>query len=293
MYTEEKNGWHSIHIFIHDFQSHDLFIKKYLTPYIKKNQSIKSHFFIRYWQGGPHIRFRFKADNNQYIYKEIQALVDTFSNNYHPKMTVTAEKFYDSQKFDGTQPEPDELYWIDDLSVCFIPYFPEIERYGKDEQMALNEQLFEYSSILSEELIQLLPENHLLLKLLISWTLFGKLDKFLESLHYESIGELYKQFWSFQIRDTVNYDKIYQSLINLDNKFDSSTLLCPLIVQYGQKISELLNELSKITEPMFFRYMMMSQIHMFNNRLGLPPEFEHLLGNRIVTRRRGKNEMVI
>lgn len=284
--------WHSIHIFIHDFQSHDLFIKKLLSPFIQKSDEIKRHFFIRYWQGGPHIRFRFQAENAQAIYEEIQQLIATFKSDYHPKIELTADMFYANHKFDGSQPDAAELYWKDDLSAHFIPYHPELERYGNTEQLRLNEQLFEYSSAVSEELIQQLPENHLLLKLLLSCRLFRVLEDFLLAQQHEPIGELYEEFWSFQKNPAVDYAKICRLLDNLEEKVDSRQLLDPLAMRYSVKIKELATALDEKTDPMFFRYMMMSQIHMFNNRMGLPPEFEHLLGGRAIVGKENRNEMV-
>lgn len=289
----KASEWYSIHIFIHDFQSHDLFIKKFLTPFIQKSGAIERHFFIRYWQGGPHIRFRFQTENSQTIYKEIQQMIAAFEKEYQPKIALTADMFYANHKFDGSQPAEDELYWMEDLSAHFIPYHPELERYGNAEQLKLNEQLFEHSSILSEELIQQLPENHLLLKLLISCRLFQQVEDFLIAQQHEPVGNLYEEFWSFQKNPTVDYVKICQLLDNLENRFDSSQLLEPLAKRYGRKIKELVATLNDKTDPMFFRYMMMSQIHMFNNRMGLPPEFEHLLGVRSIAGKEKRNEMVL
>lgn len=281
----KENKWHSIHIFIHDFQSHDLFIKKFLFPFIQQSSEIKHHFFIRYWQGGPHIRFRFQVENEQEIYTQIQQLLVSFASSYQPKFVLTPDIFYENHKFDGRQPDAEELYWREDLSVHFIPYIPEVERYGDFEQLNINEQLFEYSSLISEELIQQLPENHLLLKLLISCRLFFIVEEFLITKKYDSIGNIYEEFWSFQKKEGINHEKICQLLDNLESIFDSNQLLDPLITKYSAKINELINELSEKVDPTFFRYMMMSQIHMFNNRMGLPPEFEHLLGKRFLKKR--------
>lgn len=63
----------SIHYFIHNFDDQDRLIVK-LKEIFKDIQ----WFYIRYWEGGPHLRIRFLDDGN--IYEKI--LLDTISK--HP-----------------------------------------------------------------------------------------------------------------------------------------------------------------------------------------------------------------
>jgi len=283
MYT---NDWQSIHIFIHDFSEHDRFIKNYLSPYVQSSKNIHRYFFIRYWQGGPHIRFRFQGIDPRKTYAEIESLLLIYKKQYHSTFSLSPDMFYANHKFDGQQPDEDELYWMDNFTAHIIPYYPEENRYGTVEQLALNEKLFEYSSELAISLMHLLPENHLLLKLIVSCYLFRLLEGFLESKQHESISELYEQFWAFQKNPLVDYEEICKKLIVLHEKFCENGLLLNFINNHVQAFEVVLIKLNKITNPVFFRYMMMSQIHMFNNRIGLPPEFEHLLGGKLTAKER-------
>lgn len=283
--------WHSIHMFIHDFQSHDVFIKTYLTPFIEKSGEITSHFFIRYWQGGPHIRFRFQCANPERVHEKIEYLLNKFRAKYHPRVQLTPEMFYKHHKFDGSIPAKEELYWMADLSAHFIPYEPEIERYGDGTLLELNEALFEKSSILAEQVLVDIPENHLMMKLLISYNLFQIVDDYLETINYERIGSLYERFWEFQKNSEVNYHKIESLLANSQEKFMTHDSYRQLLEVGCREAKPLVDDLKNHTNKLFFRYMMMSQLHMFNNRMGLPPEFECIIGKKV-----GKeqvNEMVV
>jgi hypothetical protein len=287
------SNWHSIHIFIHDFQSHDLFIKKYLVPFIHKTDEINAHFFIRYWQGGPHIRFRFQTENVELISDGIGQLIAEFKKEYQPSVVLTPENFYAHHKFDGRETKKETLYWMNDLSTHFISYQPELDRYGDGEQLRLNETLFEYSTVVAESFISQLPENHLLLKLLVCYYMFEKVEKFLSNKQYESVAKRYEEFWLYYRNQEIDYTKTGELLDKLGNKVSSNQLVYPMLMQYEDALVDVLTKLSEITEMKFFQYMMISQVHMFNNRLGLPVEFEHMLGARIVAKRRKINGVVL
>ena len=53
-----KNSWLSIHMFVWDYSLFDNLIE-HISSELKK-ADINNFFFIRYWEGGPHMRFRFK-----------------------------------------------------------------------------------------------------------------------------------------------------------------------------------------------------------------------------------------
>ncbi|PGP66465.1 hypothetical protein COA00_21855, partial [Bacillus cereus] len=72
---ETTNIWNSIHVFLHDSNNYHSFMEEDLNLFLqemKKNKLIDKWFFIRYWEGGPHIRLRFlnlKVDVQQVIEK--------------------------------------------------------------------------------------------------------------------------------------------------------------------------------------------------------------------------------
>lgn len=276
MYT---NNWLSYHIFIHDFTEHDRFIKQFLYPYIQKNSSITAFFFIRYWQGGPHIRFRCKAADGEAIRADLQEQVQLFSQQYSPKQALTPELFYENHSFDGVQPDSKDLYWMPDLHVANISYVPEFDRYGEGECMVLSEKVFEQSSRAAGTALLKIPDNHLLLKTALAYTVFQQVDRFVQGAGFESLKNTYKDFWQFQKKDHISYDKIWSRLKHFWQQDPAANekwekVICEEAVQSFQ---HLLGTASKVS-PLAFRYIVMSQLHMFNNRIGLPPEFEWMMG---------------
>ena len=74
--------WKSLHIFYYD--NHDELLCFGILPIIKK-YNIRQFFFIRYWEQGPHIRFRIKTDDDGLIEKIIEDIEKYISLNRSTK----------------------------------------------------------------------------------------------------------------------------------------------------------------------------------------------------------------
>ncbi|MFC9328310.1 thiopeptide-type bacteriocin biosynthesis protein [Kitasatospora sp. NPDC057015] len=112
-------------------------------------------FFIRYWQGGPHLRLRI-ADLDgpaaTRITAELTARADAVNAELPPEDRITPAAYRQvAQPLADLGEGGRQL----DLGELLAPgvhpalYEPEIRRYGGPEQMALNEELFHASSVVA------------------------------------------------------------------------------------------------------------------------------------------------
>lgn len=119
-----KKTWLSAYIFYHG--SHEQLLREWIAPFLQQSSSlldtISPYFFIRYGEGGPHIRLRMLADVEQH--REIHARLESAGSDFfiqHPA---------------GNAQEP----------IRYIPYVPETERYGNQQTIMLAEEQFFLSS---------------------------------------------------------------------------------------------------------------------------------------------------
>lgn len=96
-------------------------------------------FFVRYWEGGPHIRLRLLARNEQIIpaLKEcvLGGLGGCICSN--PSLRDIA---------DGNRHSINRHEWDPTDSLQFVEYIPEFDRYGGIDVIDLSEELFDASS---------------------------------------------------------------------------------------------------------------------------------------------------
>ncbi|MDM5302500.1 thiopeptide-type bacteriocin biosynthesis protein [Bacillus subtilis] len=270
--------WHSYHIFIHDMTFHDRFLNNFLNRFIKKNQHhIKRFFFIRYWQGGPHIRFRFQSDDPNDIIQGLENVFEEFKVDYKPNYRLTKEEFYSSHSFDGQKPDDLELYWFDDLSIKNIPYQPEFERYGGQEIMTYSENIFYQTSKLALEKITESNGNlPVAVRLMLACDFFQSMKEYITKEEYEKLLTHYDQFWSrFNQGVRVNTDQVkkFSKLYWQKKELNHD----PFPESAAEVYDELKWNIDKIVRSghrKMLPYYIFSYIHMFNNRIGLPPYLE-------------------
>ncbi len=127
-------SWISFHIH-HKLSFEKLLISHILplTHYLKDERLIKSMFYIRYWEGGPHIRYRvFKNEN---------------ISTTKLKEIILSESLYFFN-----QAEADE----EDFDLFFLDYKREIKRYGGIAGVEFAEKNFQDSS---ESILNLLNKK--------------------------------------------------------------------------------------------------------------------------------------
>lgn len=128
-------NWLSVYIF-HNI-AFDTLLIEHIEPLIKKLKSKNySHnaFFIRYWEGGPHIRLRVDVTDT--------ATLETL------KSIITNETIaYFDKKEDPT------------YSIQFQEYVQELERYGGKKAITIAEHIFVKSSQITLDLLKKNKEN--------------------------------------------------------------------------------------------------------------------------------------
>jgi len=120
----------------------ETFLVEAVEPYIKtvmQTGVADQYFFIRYWDRGPHIRLRFKAETK--IINEI----------LRPNLEEHFLGYFDSKPSQRTEPNyplsfPDEYKWLPNNSVVFCDYEPEVNRYGGLAGVKIAELQFQVSA---------------------------------------------------------------------------------------------------------------------------------------------------
>ncbi|WP_371019000.1 thiopeptide-type bacteriocin biosynthesis protein [Pseudalkalibacillus sp. JSM 102089] len=144
--------WLSIHVFYHDISRQNQLIYECLESLFKdvrNKEYVKKYFFMRYWEGGPHIRVRFYVRNEKYDL--LESFVTEYIDNYlkkSPSMGDVDVKAYYSNLMVGEKREYSKVIHQNN-SVKNVTYYQEYKRYGGREAMKLAQSLFQISSDLT------------------------------------------------------------------------------------------------------------------------------------------------
>ncbi|UII21877.1 lantibiotic dehydratase C-terminal domain-containing protein [Fulvivirga ligni] len=131
-----EKEWMAVHIYYSE--PWENFLTESLSPLIMSDEfqnSIDQFFFIRYWEKGPHIRLRLKADKDAFG-KFLKPLLSGHINSYLRK--------YPSHRNDYNA--HDMAGWYDNNSIQYLPYEPETVRYGGSSLLPIAEKQFQASS---------------------------------------------------------------------------------------------------------------------------------------------------
>lgn len=309
---ETTNIWNSIHVFLHDSNNYHSFMEEDLNLFLqemKKNKLIDKWFFIRYWEGGPHIRLRFlnlKVDVQQVIEK-LNEIITKYSIKKQTDK-LTAEDYYKNHKFNGKKINYTSLPFYPNFTVKEISYEPEILRYGGDDAIHVCENLFYHSSEISLNLIsKKIPFNKLLV-VAIDIMIITALE-----LKVKNLGvffDIYARFWNNYVDDREKVNNIVNNLYkyqgsviqkrlelleNIDCTYNQGNLNS-LYVEWKKHVQTAYRNLldCKLINPldgkrvddlsartMAIQTIAISIIHMTNNRLGITPDFEYILASLI------------
>ena len=97
-----------------------------LQPFVRavmEKGLAEQYFFIRFWERGPHLRLRFKGETGR-LESEVKPWLTSYFHHYFEKKSPPADK----------------------LEIQFVPYEPEIDRYGGPTGILIAEKQFEVSS---------------------------------------------------------------------------------------------------------------------------------------------------
>ncbi|MDT0716827.1 thiopeptide-type bacteriocin biosynthesis protein [Staphylococcus chromogenes] len=278
-------NWKSYHIFIHDYTYHDIFVKDYLSNLLH-SENIDNYFFIRYWQGGPHIRLRMKISDADKMKDLLVEEVKNFKEIYTTSITLNPDDFYQKQNFYGENIESEDLYWYKDLTVIEIPYIPEYNRYGGKEYISYSEKIFKESSKVVLCVLEKQPKLNK--KILYSVLINKLLLNLLPNEKQEIIMKEYSVFWNNYNDISIKSEKLKEFINALISFYKISCIFNEKEIEI---INKYLNEfiLLKKKNEKVLEYVLFSHIHMFNNRLGIPPYLESTIADIILSMIRGGN----
>ncbi|MBC9911744.1 thiopeptide-type bacteriocin biosynthesis protein [Chitinophaga varians] len=125
-----QSTWLSVHFF--HAGDHDRLLQLLVSPVVQRAGC--PYFFIRYWEKGPHIRLRLYVENDRQA--DVKQLLEDAAQTYfetHP--SCRQDDAWPSQQL------------LPNDSWQYIPYVPEISRYGNAQTMPLAERQFYLSSV--------------------------------------------------------------------------------------------------------------------------------------------------
>ncbi|PHA07858.1 lantibiotic biosynthesis protein [Bacillus sp. AFS051223] len=285
--------WASKHIFIHDYKLVDVFLKEKLLPLINRC-ALDKWFFIRYWQGGPHIRLRYKIKELQVKHvfeKELEDTLRDFQLEYQNEKF--SEVSYDDRvvQLEGVK----DLKVYPNFSIQDILYVPEVARYGGEEAVSFSEELFSYSSELASYVIQEIawPKRYI-----IAFDVMFYSYKMAEKLGIAPAREVffssYNQVWS-SFKDREELSKIQSLLQTRLEQLENKESIPKVYNNYFESMEnnlKLIMEHQNVYTKETIYYILISHIHMLNNRLGLSPQNEYLLSRVFLKKGDYSNEVM-
>lgn len=165
MSERPETDWISVHVFYHD-QLDPLLTRVVgpLTEELRRRELADEYFFLRYWDGGGHLRFRVLPTDSSAHDGPVRDLVEhrfrRFLAEYPASGTIDADSYARSasaisrwERVPGFSPlRPNN-------SLEFIPYRRERERYGYGAAVRAVERHFTESSRLALELLRAAPDS--------------------------------------------------------------------------------------------------------------------------------------
>jgi thiopeptide-type bacteriocin biosynthesis protein len=292
--SETAGEWRAFHAFFFDFGHVDELLIEAGRLMSALASQPADWFFIRYAEGGMHLRFRLRGNPPYY---------DEFLQGVRAKAW-------------GLAPSPGELPEIpaggfpDESgrfhypgSIVEIPYVAETERYGGPHALAENEALFASSTSIALKLIGATLGDHprrakLAIDLMLAVAIVAVGDAGNEGPFFEA----YSRFWALNLLQNSRMPEgsrltstpMAESRLHKlrehaesDAAPKSPSLLWLRRLAEAKRRFQALAASAKLVSPADGRIvadhgacdaavsnMLMSQLHMMNNRLGIPPYFE-------------------
>jgi thiopeptide-type bacteriocin biosynthesis protein len=238
--------WISVHIF-YNGNGNALLVNcvSKIVEQLRDENLIKQYFFIRYWQGGYHIRLRLLPAEGvaaQQVKDVTEPIIKGFMKSRpalfevdHSVLKKHYRKMYEAEygkeAFIEKYGEDGEIEIYETNSFHYIDYEPESERYGGPEGLELSEKHFEASS---DMVLHIARETNVQMR---SITLGRAIQIMLQMLYIfleddEAISAFLKryiEFWS------VIYDDNGENFKLFDRK-------------YGQVTAKLHNRMAEIRQ---------------------------------------------
>lgn len=275
--------WKSKHIFIHDYILLEKFLKSDLLPFLD-NSSVDNFFYIRYWDGGPHIRLRYKCntkEEEQNMEEYLIRLLEEFrEKNYDYNFKPVT---YNKAVVETENIKPSEVY--PNFSIQDIVYYPEFSRYGGVDVMEKSENLFVDSSKFASLIIQKFERSQIYsisIDLMYGCARVAKDCGYFDE--YNKFFYAYRGIWE-KFSGSITPPELKNTIIKRVSKLQEGTGIVEFYKSYFNCFKESLEYIKqnqKEVHPDYIMYIAISHIHMFNNRLGISPEHEYMFSNALL-----------
>ncbi|MEU7929929.1 thiopeptide-type bacteriocin biosynthesis protein [Micromonospora echinofusca] len=161
--------WSALHVHLHaGSDSTEAVLREHIVPAttdLLARGEISSWFFVRYWEGGPHLRWRVADATPETVRRMRAGLVEAVAALPPPARELRPADWYaqfgvhTSDRADvghGAGGGP-ELGWHPHGTVLEQPYRPEVDRYGGPDAIGAAEELFAASSRVAVALLDAPP----------------------------------------------------------------------------------------------------------------------------------------
>ncbi len=263
--------WKAIYFYLHSVQQQEAFLRE--ASYLLEHYNNK-WFFIKYWYGGPHLRFRFLNPSDEFLNSFDKLVADFSHQSVAPIISPTV--YYSNINFSNEGIVPNNLPWHKHGTWFYTEYQPEFERYGTGTALELSENSFFVSSKLALKIIKLSDNFSLSKRIAIASIVMKELLKITDCWK-ESFLKQYSDYW-----------KSYDNLNELSKKnvylITKKSIGIPNILEikdFTDEISIIWSELLKVLSFSEAQYVLSSQIHMNNNRISVTPEFEYIIAKSL------------
>lgn len=283
--------WISLHIFHHDMSNYDELI---VTLYkemmeLESRNEVNKWFFIRYWEGGPHLRLRMLTVNEELLVQKVREKVHVFWETSKQKDALTKEQYYSDHKFDGQAISFEKLPWFGDRTIHNIPYVQEIERYGGKAVMQNSETMFHSSSKLVSFILHKLkldPAKRFIVGLVLTRLLIEQLLEFDDMEDNIQFAAFYKEYWESFVEgnETDELLQLFKANENSITKFYSMLKGNPIVTENLLNMKKELQIVrDTVEDELYIHRIVASHIHMTNNRLGVSPFIEYYITDYLRT----------
>ncbi|WP_326554968.1 thiopeptide-type bacteriocin biosynthesis protein [Micromonospora sp. NBC_01813] len=135
----------------------DTFLAATVAPTLARLRAagdIADWFYIRYWEGGPHLRIRVR-DPLPGVAERLRAqLVESTRDAVHEVFTMDSDSYY--RRLGGSAARS-EAGWHPHGDVREVPYLPETARYGGAQALPVAEEVFCRSSEITARIVGAVP----------------------------------------------------------------------------------------------------------------------------------------
>jgi thiopeptide-type bacteriocin biosynthesis protein len=309
-----RQDWRAWHVFLHESGALESLLVDAVLPEFRalgERPDVQA-FYIRYWENGSHIRVRVRGLEDA-SFLALGDRLRTQAAAIARDLGPAPDRYPEGMQFDGWHSDPAGLAWFSPGSVVEIIYEPEARRYGGRHGLVVNEQIFIASSALALAIVEKTrdaPGRRQRIALGLTAAAIGvvaedrdALTTFLTAMsgHWANFsGDLKVAREAAQQGFNAAQDELVAMVHQMLNRQPGDSRN-PLLDRWAAMLAEYFDELRELAglglliHPLTgvppdqqkdrehaLQNIMLSQIHMMNNRLGIFPWEEFQFANMLL-----------